>query len=132
MITGHWLNNFSFLLYIWISICNIHTVIILLLSKHCQTCKHLCSHYVPSRSTQGNYVIIQSFGTTNKAGIRNAQDTEYTGVFNIAVYGEIIGTKIFGRIRQESVIHKIRNKQIILYNKMSTDICQSKLFSPKL
>ena len=31
------------------------------------------------------------------------------------VYGEIVGTKIFGRIRQESVIHKIRNRQIILY-----------------
>ena len=54
-------------------------------------------------------------GPQNKAGIRNAQDPEYTGVFNIAVYGEIVGTKIFGRIRQESVIHKIRNRQIILY-----------------
>ena len=37
----------------------------------------------------------------------------------IAEYGEIIGTKIFGRIRQESVIHKIQNRQNILYMEIS-------------
>ena len=34
-----------------------------LLFKHCQTHKHLWALNLPGRSTQGNYLIIQSLGT---------------------------------------------------------------------
>ena len=49
-------------------------------------------------------------------GIQNEQDSEYTGLFHMEYIVNCIRTKPFVWIKANFGIHKIRNRQIILYD----------------
>ena len=95
-----------------------------MIPHHMTLFKFICVQYQFHRQTlpimkidrgQIQFRDYVSTGTEPEAGIRNSQDPYYRGAFNIEVYGKIIGARSFGRIRQESGVHKIRSRQIILY-----------------
>ena len=55
----------------------------------------MCSLHLPGRSTQGNYVIIQSLGTT-KQGRNYVHKIRNTQVFLTLQYmGKLLGPKFF-------------------------------------
>ena len=65
-------------------------------------------------------------------GIRNAQDSEYTGLFHMEYIVNCIWTKPFVRIKANFGIHKIRNIPIILYGEVYRKLLPNALFKSVL